>query len=239
MNDVNANTEGFSDGVNGRCTASGCFGPQRLPTLHIYDPPWDALGYNASVARAVATVYAEVMVAPVDTRFSYVGARAVRDLEGGVVFSPSNRAQHYGESSLVRKAALYNRSTFCVLVPGDSAMTPRLFSFTAAACIPVLTISVDFLPFRSIVPWANISVSVSAKALLAYHAAARANASKLPANPLAFLAEMSDERIRRMQEQLLHYRWAMAYRRPAAPSAVHSIAQELQEHVSQNPVRQS
>ena len=87
--------------------------------------------------------------------------------------------------------------------------------------------------------WANISVSVSAKALLAYHAAARANASKLPANPLAFLAEMSDERIRRMQEQLLHYRWAMAYRRPAAPSAVHSIAQELQEHVSQNPVRQS
>ena len=166
-------------------------------------------------------------------------ARAVRDLEGGVVFSPSNRASHYGESSLVRKAALYNRSTFCVLVPGDSAMTPRLFSFTAAACIPVLTISVDFLPFRSIVPWANISVSVSAKALLAYHAAARANASKLPANPLAFLAEMSDERIRRMQEQLLHYRWAMAYRRPAAPSAVHSIAQELQEHVSQNPVRQS
>ena len=173
MNDVNAHTEGFSDGVNGRCTASGCFGPQRLPTLHIYDPPWDALGYNASVAR------------------------------------------------------------------GDSAMTPRLFSFTAAACIPVLTISVDFLPFRSLVPWANISVSVSAKALLAYHAAARANASKLPANPLAFLAEMSDERIRRMQEQLLHYRWAMAYRRPAAPSAVHSIAQELQEHVSQNPVRQS
>ena len=59
------------------------------------------------------------------------------------------------------------------------------------------------------------------------------------AQPLAFLAEMSDERIRRMQEQLLHYRWAMAYRRPAAPSAVHSIAQELQEHVSQNPVRQS
>ena len=161
MNDVNAHTEGFSDGVNGRCTASGCVGPQRSPTLHIYDPPWDALGYNASVARAVA------------------------------------------------------------------------------ACIPVLTISVDFLPFRSIVPWANISVSVSAKALLAYHAAARANASKLPANPLAFLAEMSDERIRRMQEQLLHYRWAMAYRRPAAPSAVHSIAQELQEHVSQNPVRQS
>ena len=76
-------------------------------------------------------------------------------------------------------------------------------------------------------------------ALLAYHAAARANASKLPANPLAFLAEMGDERIRRMQEQLLHYRWAMAYRRPAAPSAVHSIAQELQEHVSQNPVGQS
>ena len=92
---------------------------------------------------------------------------------------------------------------------------------------------------RSIVPWANISVSVSAKALLAYHAAARANASKLPANPLNFLSEMSDERIRRMQEQLLHYRWAMAYRRPAAPSAVHSIAQELQEHVSQNPVGQS
>ena len=50
---------------------------------------------------------------------------------------------------------------------------------------------------------------------------------------------MSDGRIRRMQEQLLHYRWAMAYRRPAAPSAVHSIAQELQEHVSQNPVGQS
>lgn len=148
MNDVNAHTEGFSDGVNGRCTASGCVGPQRSPTLHIYDPPWDALGYNASVARAVAAVYGEVM-------------------------------------------------------------------------------------------WANISVSVSAKALLAYHAAARANASKLPANPFAFLAEMSDERIRRMQEQLLHYRWAMAYRRPAAPSAVHSIAQELQEHVSQNPVRQS
>ena len=60
MNDVNANTEDFSDGVNGRCTASGCVGPQRSPTLHIYDPPWETLGYNASVARAVATVYAEV-----------------------------------------------------------------------------------------------------------------------------------------------------------------------------------
>ena len=117
----------------------------------------------------VAAVYAEVMVAPVDTRFSYVGA----------------------------STAIFNE-----LPP-------------------------------------NISVSVSAKALLAYHAAARANASKLPANPLNFLAEMSDGRIRRMQEQLLHYRWAMAYRRPAAPSAVHSIAQELQEHVSQNPVGQS
>jgi len=39
-------------------------------------------------------------------------AQAVRDLPGGVVFSPGNRAKHYGESSLVRKAALYNRSTF-------------------------------------------------------------------------------------------------------------------------------
>ena len=45
-----------------------------MPTLHIYDPPWEKMGYNASVARAVAAVYAEVMVAPVDTRFSYVGA---------------------------------------------------------------------------------------------------------------------------------------------------------------------
>ena len=86
MNDVNAHTEGFSDGVNGRCTASGCVGPQRSPTLHIYDPPWDALGYNASVARAVAA--STVLMVAVDTR-SVVGrrppspspsARALRDL---------------------------------------------------------------------------------------------------------------------------------------------------------------
>ena len=88
-------------------------------------------------------------------------ARAVRDLEGGIVFSPSNRAQHYGESSLVRKAALYNRSTFCVLVPGDSAMTPRLFSFTAAACIPVIVRPGDLLwPYEPDLDYSTFAIDV-------------------------------------------------------------------------------
>ena len=62
---------------------------------------------------------------------------AVADLNSSAVLSPANRAEHYAESFLRRKAALYNRSTFCVVPPGDSAITPRVSSFVAALCVPV------------------------------------------------------------------------------------------------------
>ena len=165
-------------------------------------------------------------------------ALAVSHLPGGEVLSPTSRAAHYAGGMLEQKALLYNRSTFCVLVPGDSAMTPRLASFLAAACIPVLTMSVDFVPFGALVPWENISVSVSPRALLAYQDAVRARNSSsssrhprllrpLPPNPLRVLAAMPERKLRAMQGQLLHYRHAFAFRRAEAPSAIHSIAREL------------
>ena len=159
---------------------------------------------------------------------------AVAGLANGSILSPPSRFAHYTTTFLHRKAALYNRSTFCIVPPGDSVVTPRISSFIAAACIPVFTFSRDYLPFQQIMPWANMSLAVSPADLLRYRYPPNNTASGLAKgggsavrNPLAFLLEMPRKEVRRMQRTLLKARHHFLYRHEA-PSAVHSIAHELQ-----------
>ena len=121
--------------------------------------------------------------------------------------------------------------------PGDSIMTPRLSSFVAAACIPVLAVPRDYLPFQSLIPWANITLSVRAKDLLTYHAARNQN-DTMPPNPLGFLRDMPREEVTRRQQALLATRYHFLYRE-VAPSAAHAVAYELGAFDSQLPSNHS
>ena len=157
---------------------------------------------------------------------------AVSHLTGGSLMSPMKRAEHYNTSALQLKAALYNRSTFCLVPPGDSAITPRISSFIAALCIPVFTFSREFLPFTEMVPWGNISLTVNPFDLLRYqtgHTAALKGKRAMPDNPLEFLRRIPRDEVRRMQRALLDARRHLLYRNDVeGPSAVHSVARELE-----------
>ena len=157
---------------------------------------------------------------------------AVSHLPGGSLMSPLKRAEHYNTSALQIKAALYNRSTFCLVPPGDSAITPRISSFIAALCIPVFTFSRQFLPFTGQVPWGNISLAINPYDLLRYqigHNAALKGKRAMPDNPLEFLRRIPRDEVRRMQRALLDARRHLLYRDDAeGPSAVHTVARELE-----------
>ena len=162
---------------------------------------------------------------------------ATARLAGGSVLSPADRFSHYHTNFLVRKAALYNRSNFCLVPPGDSTMTPRISSFIAAACIPVFTGNLrDYLPFQSLIPWADVSLSANATDLLRYYSSNKRRNASAPANtsaassenPLDFLRAMPREEVTRMQQALLSARYHFLYR-DEAPSAAHSVAHELRE----------
>ena len=150
--------------------------------------------------------------------------------------SPADRLSHYHTHFLVRKAAFYNRSNFCLVPPGDSTMTPRISSFIAAACIPVFTVTRDYLPFQSLIPWADVSLSANATDLLKYYSINKRRNASAPANtsatgsenPLDFLRAMPREELTRMQQALLSARYHFLYR-DEAPSAAHSVAHELRE----------
>ena len=89
-------------------------------------------------------------------------------------------------------------------------MTPRISSFIAAVCIPVFTVSRDYLPFQRLIPWANISLHVRAKQLLSFYAASKKPDSNhcwqndSCINPLGFLGDLPDAEVSRMQQALLH-----------------------------------
>ena len=131
-----------------------------------------------------------------------------------------------------QKASLYKRSRFCVVPPGDSYITPRIFSFTAAACVPVFTFNRSFLPYQTDVDWPRVSLSINGSKLLSYHSACartRANATCRKTNPLEeLLGALTPASLRTMQEALLVARERLAYREGSAPSAVHSLAAEIQ-----------
>jgi len=143
-----------------------------------------------------------------------------------------HRLSHRSTAALRRKAQLYLRSTFCLVPPGDTLVTPRIFSFTAAACIPVFTYPLHYLPFGRLVPWARLSLSVDPHDVVdfckankarevtadmlrrAVEAGASANVSALqmqlaqmhPRNPLEFLVTLAPSRVRQMQRALLRFR---------------------------------
>ena len=123
-----------------------------------------------------------------------------------------------------RRLASCDLLTVCCVFRGrgDSAITPRIFSFVAAACIPVFPFSLDYLPFQHLVPWRNISLSVEPCAVSRF----RPNSST--PNPLEFLTTLPMARIGAMQRELLRVRDHLLFRvEPLGPSAVHSLALEL------------
>lgn len=94
-------------------------------------------------------------------------ARLKKEVEamGGVVqTTPSHgAARHFlGRTQvtvMVEKARLYQTSRACVVPPGDTVVTPRLFSMIDALCVPLLAIDAEYLPFQQL-PWANMTLSV-------------------------------------------------------------------------------
>ena len=135
---------------------------------------------------------------------------------------------------LSQKAELYRKARFCVVPPGDSYVTPRIFSFTAAACIPLFTVNRSVLPFHQAVRWERVSLPLEPGPLMRYRSACstsrRANRAGCEApNPLASLLNgLSPERLRAMQMELLRVRELLVYREHAL-SAVHTLAQELED----------
>ena len=89
---------------------------------------------------------------------------------------------HGTVDALHAKASLYMRSTFCLVAPGDSLITPRIFSFAAAACVPVFPFPLKFLPFRSTIPWANLSLSVDPLAVGRFYLDCRTHEAAPEAN---------------------------------------------------------
>ena len=156
---------------------------------------------------------------------------AAESVPGGSVLKATSRAAHHNTSMLSQKAELYRKARFCVVPPGDSYVTPRIFSFTAAACIPLFTVNRSVLPFHQAVRWERVSLRLEPGPLMHYRfACRRANqaACGVP-NPLALLLNgLSPERVRAMQIELLRVRELLVYREQA-PSAVHTLAQELED----------
>ena len=159
---------------------------------------------------------------------------ATESVPGGRVLKASSRAAHHNTSMLSQKAELYRKARFCVVPPGDSYVTPRIFSFTAAACIPLFTVNRSVLPFHQAVRWERVSLPLEPGPLMRYRSACstsrRANRAGCEApNPLASLLNgLSPERLRAMQMELLRVRELLVYREHA-PSAVHTLAQELED----------
>ena len=157
---------------------------------------------------------------------------AAESLPGGRVLKATSRAAHHNTSMLSQKAELYRKARFCVAPPGDSYVTPRIFSFTAAACIPLFTVNRTVLPFQQAVRWERVSLQLEPEPLLHYRTVcSRLTKQTAPCehkNPLAsLLSRITPERLRVMQTRLLRVREHLVYRKHA-PSAVHTLALELQ-----------
>ena len=62
------------------------------------------------------------------------------------------------------QAKMYRDSAYCVVVPGDSLITPRIFSYVQAGCIPVFpyarSLLPRILPLSRSISWADLSVSL-------------------------------------------------------------------------------
>lgn len=136
-------------------------------------------------------------------------ARLKEEVEaaGGVVQTTSSHitarhviSQRQG-GAMAEKVRLYQSSRACVVPPGDTVVTPRLFSMIDALCVPLLAIDPEYLPFQQL-PWANMTLSVLSRRVRAALADARA--------------------IETARRALLRWRGALTY-----PGAVHYLALEL------------
>mmetsp|Transcript_41531 Transcript_41531/g.102930 ORF Transcript_41531/g.102930 Transcript_41531/m.102930 type:complete len:260 (-) Transcript_41531:50-829(-) len=145
--------------------------------------------------------------------------------------------------ALIRsKAEIYKRSTFCVIPPGDSAITTRIFSAVASVCIPVFLVPTRFMPFPLSVDWAAISIYIDPLKLLKFEMAPDAKKASLNMrNPLAIMQQLMEKepaRVRAMQAKLSEARWHLLYHDGNAsahytgpartvPSAGAALAREL------------
>ena len=71
--------------------------------------------------------------------------------------------------ALQYKAKMYKDSIYCVVVPGDSLITPRIFSYVQAGCILLFpytsSLLPTILPFPRSIPWTKISISLNLRAV--------------------------------------------------------------------------
>jgi hypothetical protein len=100
---------------------------------HRYDEPaepteWACAEYGAAHARALRAALSTAL-----SRLEEAGGVSVREL-------PTTRLDTLTPArltaTLARKAELMKRSTFCLVPPGDTVVTARIYSAVAALCVP-------------------------------------------------------------------------------------------------------
>ena len=56
---------------------------------------------------------------------------------------------------------MYRDSIYCVVVPGDSLITPRIFSYVQAGCVPLFPFAADYLryilPLPHSIAWEDLA----------------------------------------------------------------------------------
>ena len=59
---------------------------------------------------------------------------------------------------------MYRDSAYCVVVPGDSLITPRIFSYLQAGCVPIFPyprqLLPRILPLPRSIPWEELSLTL-------------------------------------------------------------------------------
>ena len=59
---------------------------------------------------------------------------------------------------------MYRDSAYCVVVPGDSLITPRIFSYLQAGCVPIFPyprqLLPRILPLPRSIPWDELSLTL-------------------------------------------------------------------------------
>jgi hypothetical protein len=94
-------------------------------------------------------------------------------------------------------------------------VSARFARAARSAAAAVFLFPLSYLPFSELVPWANISISISAESLVAFSAKPRGSV-----NPLRALRAMVEEeptRLRAMQLALADARWLLHYRKGGVP----------------------
>ena len=126
-------------------------------------------------------------------------------------------------TALQHKARMYRDSIYCVVVPGDSLITPRIFSYVQAGCVPLFPFAADYLrhilPLPHSIAWEELGLSVDLRLVSNWSRHGR----PADGNPLRTILMADRQEPTRREEHLLAASRAVDFN----SSALAAIALEL------------